>query len=76
MIRGCVGYTLSIMPKFCTDPPFQLAVLNFRWGFTFMVDSAFGLTSWFGPKNSSGSSFLGPSRCGHPLGRECVHSQS
>ena len=30
MIRGCVGFTLSIRPKFRTDPPFQLAVLNFR----------------------------------------------
>ena len=30
VIRGCVGYTLSIMPKFRTDPHFQLAVLNFR----------------------------------------------
>ena len=30
VIRGCVGYTLSIMPKFRTVPHFQLAVLNFR----------------------------------------------
>ena len=41
-----------------------------------MVDSALGLTSWFGKKNSIGSSFLGPLRCGHPLGRECVYSRS
>ena len=41
-----------------------------------MVDSALGLMSWVGTKNSNGSSFLGPSRCGHPLGRECVHSRS
>ena len=32
--------------------------------------SVLGLTSWFGTKTSNGSSFLGPSRCGHPLGRE------
>ena len=64
------------MPKFHTEPHFQLAVLSFRWGFTFMVDSALGLASWFGTKNSNGSSFLDPSRCGHPLGRECVHSRS
>ena len=32
-----------------------------------------GLTSWFGMKTSNGSSFLGPSPCGHLLGRECVH---
>ena len=41
-----------------------------------MVDSALGLTSWFGMKTPIGSSFLGPSQCGHPLGRECVHSWS
>ena len=29
MIRGCVGYTLSIILKFRTDPHFQLAVLTF-----------------------------------------------
>ena len=27
--RSCVEYALSIMPKFRTDPHFQLAVLNF-----------------------------------------------
>ena len=32
-----------------------------------MVDSALGLMSWFGTKTSNGSSFLVPSRCGHPL---------
>ena len=41
-----------------------------------MVASALGLTAWFGTKTSIGSSFLGPLRCGHPLGRECVHSRS
>ena len=29
-----------------------------------------GLTSWIGTTTSTGPSFLGPSRCGHPLGRE------
>ena len=33
-----------------------------------MMDSALGLTSWFGTKTSNGSSFLGPSRCGQPFG--------
>ena len=37
--------------------------------------SALGLTSWFGTKTSNGSSFLGSSRCGHPLGsRVCSFS--
>ena len=29
VIRGCVGYTLSIILKFRTDPHFQLVVLTF-----------------------------------------------
>ena len=74
MGRGCVMYTLSIMPKFHPVPHYQLGVLNFRvsqLGWSLHL----GLTPWIVTKASTGPSFLGPSRCGHPLGRECVHSR-
>ena len=40
------------MPKFRPGRQYRLSVLNCRLGFTIMVDSALGLTSWFGTKTS------------------------
>ena len=42
MIRGCVGYTLSIMPEFRTDPHFQLAVLKLSVEFHIYGGLCFG----------------------------------
>ena len=66
MRRGCIIYTLSIVTGFHTEPRYPLGGSGLsRWVRT--LD-----TSSIGTKASTEPSFPDPSRCGHPLGQECV----